>query len=446
MKLRNAIIISIIVIVLAMLASQYKDPLSEVDIQYSQTEQPLFRTTLDNGLEITIKETHANPLVTIQFWVHTGSRNEPNEREGVAHIFEHIWFKGTESQPVGSFHKSVEKLGGELNAMTSHDWTMFYVTVPSEKFDVIFPLMVDLLRNPGMFQEEITKELQVILEEQRQSYNNPLQHADDEFAQLLIEEHPYRNPIIGYKNTIANMTREDIETFYNTWYVPNNMNLVIVGDIDTAETVKKIEEAMGDMQYAPLPELNNIPQEKITENRYNSDTREIGYSYLAIGYIVPESTHPDHYPLKVMNTLFSEMESSIMQHKLKSKKNLIVRGGSVVAQLNDFGAFQVFFVVDPEKRNEAVAATLTELNKLKYAPVTDEDLERAKTYIKTQRARKNEQIFEMGMEIGEAWIDGNLDNLQYYNQKIDDVTKEDIIRVANEYIGPYTMYELKAEL
>ncbi|MBW3018875.1 insulinase family protein [Candidatus Woesearchaeota archaeon] len=441
--MKKAIIVSLVVIVAAVLASQFlANPLAKVDKQYDAAESPIFQTTLDNGLEVTVKEMHALPLVTIQFWVHVGSKNEEKSKEGVSHIFEHMWFKGTDTQPVGSFHKRVENMGGEHNAMTSQDWTMFYVVVPSDEFDAIFPYMVDLFKNPKLEQEEIDKELQVILEEQRMSYNDPIRFVDDKFVEILVDEHPYRVPIIGYKESISNMKREDILDVYNTYYVPNNMNIVIVGDVDTATVVEKIEDALGDLKPEPLPELDLPEQNILTIPRYNSSERELGSTYIALGYVTPESTSKDHYALQVLNVLMSELDSSILK-KMEKERNLIQEGMSVSAQLNDFGVFEIVIVVEPEKREDAVAALLAEINKLKTRPLDPEQLQRAKTYLITENAKKNEEVFEVGMEIGEAWIDKTLPELENYDKNIQAVTAEDIQEVANKYFKAFAMYEVK---
>jgi zinc protease len=176
----------------------------------------------------------------MQFWVKTGSKNEPEQYRGIAHIFEHMWFKGTPTQAVGSFDKKVGMLGGELNALTWLDWTMFYVTVPSDKLDEIFPYMTDLLFNPLFDPIELEKEKKVILEEQRAQYNEPERYTDEQFILLLIDKHPYRDPTIGYKSTISAATREAVSDFYKTWYAPNNMNIVVVGDVKKEEILKKI--------------------------------------------------------------------------------------------------------------------------------------------------------------------------------------------------------------
>lgn len=441
----KAIIASLLIIAIAVLIGyEFRDPLSEVDVPVSRSQQPAFQTQLDNGLTITVLENHAYPLVTIQFWVKVGSRYEEKGSEGVAHIFEHIWFKGTELQPAGSFHKRVENLGGELNAMTSHDWTMFYVTLPKDKFDDIFPYQVDLLKNQLLPQEEIERELKVILEEQRKSYNDPVMHLDEEFSKLFIEEHPYRNPIIGYKDTIENMSREQIKKVYETYYVPNNINIVVVGDVNTATVTDKIEAQLGGLRAKPLPKLDLEPQQPHEQPSYDSITRDLGKNYIAMGYITPEATHPDHYTLDVIAAIFAKMKSSRMQQQLK-ETNLITSGRGISVQLTDFGAFMVIMNTDPDKRNQAVTELIKELNKLKLQKVSEEELERAKQYIRSEFAKKNEEIFEQGMYLGQAWVYGNFGEAQNYLRNIDKVTREEIQEVADKYFNNYVMFEIKPE-
>ncbi|VVB81157.1 Insulinase (Peptidase family M16) [uncultured archaeon] len=257
---RLAIGAVLLLIVLSGLAYYYRNPVKLVDVPLTSLQEKLDVTKLDNGMTVTIKEMKAVPLVTIQFWVHVGSKNEPEQYRGIAHIFEHIWFKGTATQPVGSFHKRVESLGGELNAMTSQDWTMYYVTVPSDKFDEIFPYMTDLLLNPAFDNNEIEKEKKVVLEEQSFSFNEPEKFLDDQFGLLLVDKHPYRNPVIGYKNTISAANREEIINFYKTWYVPNNMNIIVVGNINKEKTLEKIKQAFAGFKQQELPALD-LPKE-----------------------------------------------------------------------------------------------------------------------------------------------------------------------------------------
>ena len=421
-------------------------PLSSVDTPLNQLKEELYVTQLPNEMTVTVKEMHSLPLVTIQFWVHVGARNEPLPYKGIAHIFEHILFKGTATQPVGSFHKKVESLGGELNAMTSHDWTMYYVVVPSDKFDDIFPLMVDLLLNSGFDEKEIEKEKQVVVEEQRFSFNEPERYLDDQFGLLLIDKHPYRHPIIGYKETILAPSRQDIMDFYHAWYVPNNMNVVVVGNVNTDETVKKVVQAFKDFAPKKLPDITLPTEEPITAPRYNISTKEVGYSYLAAGYVGPSASNNDKYAAHVLNTIFSKGESSRMQRILKKEKNLIVRGTSIFAPLNDLGVFESIAVVEPEKKGDAVTALLLELSRFRTELVSDEELARAKKAILSDRVKSQEEMFQVGFNIGESWINGDVHEYTDFIENINKVTKEDVRETARKYFNAYTMYEVKPKL
>jgi zinc protease len=445
-KNRIALIGFIILLIIIIAAYYYRSPLKLVDVPLTSLKEELDVTTLDNGMLVTIREMHNLPLVTIQFWVHTGGRNEPEAYKGIAHVFEHIWFKGTPTQPVGSFHKKVESLGGELNAMTSYDWTMYYVTVPSDKFDAIFPYMVDLLFNSNFDPAEIDKELQVIVEEQRSSFNEPERYIDDQFGLLLIDKHPYKHPVIGYKDTILANTPETIKQFYNTWYVPNNMNIVVVGNIDKKNTLQKIQAAFADFKPKELPQLNLPKEEPNAQERYNSTFRDIGFTYVAVGYKGPSAQDDDQYTMMVLNTIFSVGESSRLQNIVKKQKNLITKGYSVFVPLNDLGVFETVLVVEPEKAGAAKAEIILQLNRFKTEYVTDEELQRAKMNIRADKVRSQEEIFQVGYDIGRAWIDGNLDDYPKFLDKINAVTKEDIRKAAQEYFTAYTMYEVKPKL
>ncbi len=436
----------LLAIAIAIATYNFSSPLSLVNVPLTSLQEEVDTTKLDNGMLATIKEIHALPLVTIQFWVHVGAKNEPDEYKGIAHIFEHIWFKGTPTQPVGSFHKKVESLGGELNAMTSHDWTMYYVTVPSDKFDDIFPNMVDLLLNPLFDNTEIEKEKEVVIEEQRFSFNEPEKYLDDQFGLLLIDKHPYRNPVIGYKQTISAANREAIINFYKTWYVPNNMNIVIVGDINREETLKKVKDAFTAFKPEELPALNLPKEEPITTPRYNSSFKDIGYTYVAVGFTGPDSEDNDKYAMQVLNTIFTGGESSRLQQIVKKQKNLIVRGNGVYVPLNNMGVFETIAVMEPQKAGAAKAELLLQLNRFKTELVTDEELQRAKTIIKADRVKSQEEIFQVGFNIGQAWIDGNIEEYTKFISNINAVTKEDVKKAAQKYFTAYTMYELKPKL
>lgn len=435
-----------LLIISGIFAYYFYDPLRDVNVPVTTATQDVYTTQLPNGLTVTVKELEHSQLVTIQFWVRVGARNEPADKLGISHIFEHIWFKGTPTQPVGSFHKRVESLGGELNAMTSLDWTMYFVTVPKDKFDDIFPYMADLLLNPMFDETEINKELQVITEEQRFSFNDPLKYIDDQFAQLLIEDHPYKNPIIGTKDTILNATKKSISEYYKTWYSPNNMNIVVVGNIKPQKVVFEVENAFGQLTPQKLPETKHPEPTPPVKSKYNSSTKDIGYTYIATGYFAPKATDPDRYAMTVLNSILINGDNSRVERVMKQEKQLIAQGVGAYVPLIDAGVIQTILTVEPEKSGQAKAELLYQMNRFKTEDVSDEELERAKALLITQRLREQEELFQIGYAIGQAWIQGDLKIYTDYIDNINKVTKEDIRNVANKYINQYTMYELKPKL
>ena len=436
----------ILLIALSAFAYYNRNPVKLVDVPLTSLQEKLDVTKLDNGMTVTIKEMHTIPLTTIQFWIKTGSKNEPEQYLGIAHIFEPMWFKGTPTQPVGSFDKKVGMLGGELNAYTSMDWTLFYVTVPSDKFDDIFPYMVDLLFNPSFDEKELEKEKKVVLEEQRFQYNEPEKFTDDQFVQMLIDEHPYKNPIIGYKSTISAATREAVVNFYKTWYAPNNMNIIVVGDVNKDEILKKVKNAFEKWEPKELPKLEFPTQEPHTTPRYNSSYRDLGYTYIELGFVGPKATNKDKYAMHVLETIFAEGDSSRTEQIVKKQKNLITKGYGGFTALNDMGVFWYMAITDKDKAGAAKAELLLQLNRFKTEYVTDEELEKAKTMLRAGRVKSQEQILQVGLNIGESWVDGNTYEYLQFIDNINKVTKEDIRMAAQKYFTAYTMYELKPKL
>ncbi|PIN74564.1 hypothetical protein COV18_06745 [Candidatus Woesearchaeota archaeon CG10_big_fil_rev_8_21_14_0_10_37_12] len=447
-RINNSLLAIFVVIILAItIASFWYNPLGLVNVPYTALDQKVEPVVLENGLTVTVKEIPSIPLVTIQFWVHAGGKDEPLEYKGIAHIFEHIWFKGTATQPVGSFHKKVESLGGDLNAMTSLDWTTYFVTVPADKFEEIFPYMTDLLFNPLFDETEIQKEKEVIFEEQRLVDSNPEQYLDEKFTSLLVDEHPYKHPIIGYKETIeAAANKEPLQEFYNTWYVPNNMNIIIAGNINKEETIAKVQDAFKDFKPKELPKQIRPVQLPNTTPKYATSKKNVGNTYIAIGYTMPEASHKDKYAAILLNTIFSEGESSRLQKEIKKEKHLIVSGKSNYYALNELGAFETIIIVEPEKTSAAKAEVLLQLERFKTETVGEEELKKAKTIIKAERLKSHEEVFQIGFDIGNAWIDGNIHEYSTFIENINKVTAKDIQRVANNYFKGYTLYEVKPKI
>src|SRR5216110_2155791 len=212
--------------------------------------------TLDNGLRVLLLEDHRSPIVSFQVWYRVGSRNEARGATGIAHFLEHMMFKGTPTHGRGQFARLVEQNGGQDNAFTSHDVTSYFVDIAADKLDLVIELDADRMQNLLLDPKEIDSERQVVLEERRtRTDDDPGGFLGEEVASLAFRAHPYGFPVIGWREDIARITPEEIRAFYRTYYVPNNVLIVAVGDfrsgeaLDPLERLPRPEVADGDDQH-----------------------------------------------------------------------------------------------------------------------------------------------------------------------------------------------------
>src|SRR6476661_7256721 len=188
------------------------------------------RYQLPNGLTVVLQQNHASKVVAFQAWVGVGSADEPPELAGIAHVFEHMLFKGTARRRVGQIAHEVEAAGGEINAWTSFDQTVYHLVLASRFFDTGLDILADALQNSSFDPVELERELKVVLEEVKQGEDNPARVATQALFSTAYARHPYRRPVIGYEKTVAQVTRKRLLDFFQRWYLPNNMTLVVVGD------------------------------------------------------------------------------------------------------------------------------------------------------------------------------------------------------------------------
>src|SRR5438046_625765 len=202
--------------------------------------------TLDNGLRVLLLEDHRSPIVSFQVWYRVGSRNEARGATGIAHFLEHMMFKGTPTHGRGQFARLVEQNGGQDNAFTSHDVTSYFVDIAADKLDLVIELDADRMQNLLLDPKEIDSERQVVLEERRtRTDDDPGGFLGEEVASLAFRAHPYGFPVIGWREDIARITPEEIRAFYRTYYVPNNVLIVAVGDFRSGEALERIKRRFG---------------------------------------------------------------------------------------------------------------------------------------------------------------------------------------------------------
>ena len=197
---------------------------------------------LDNGQTVVIQEVRNNPIVTIDTWIKTGSIDEDDTNNGVAHFLEHLFFKGTTNHEPGEFDKILETKGAITNAATSKDFTHYYVTIPSKDFDLAMELHADMMMHPLIPRNEMEKERKVVLEEINKDLKNPSRILQENLNSMMYTSHPYKRKVIGKSEIIETITRDKVLEFYNKNYSPSNMITIVIGDVDTNYALERVKE------------------------------------------------------------------------------------------------------------------------------------------------------------------------------------------------------------
>jgi len=394
--------------------------------------------TLDNGLKVILVEEHKAPVVTIQVWYRAGSRNEVTGRTGLAHLTEHMMFKGTPKYGKGEFSRSVARVGGTENAFTGKDYTAYFENLSADQIGLALALEADRMTNLLLDTKEFQLEREVVKEERRL-------RTDDDPQSLVVEYlyataflvHPYHAPIIGWMTDLNSLERNDVTAFYKRFYSPNNAILVIAGDIDPKKLLPKIQQTFG-----KVPKGFPVPAFHITEPEQNGERRfvikkEAQLPFVFAGYPVPNFSHPDNYALGVLaNILFSGKSSRLYRSLVYEKKLALDIGGEYPNLSANPDLFYMYGVPQPGRTaDELEKALYAEIETLKTEPVTDPELQKAKNQIEAGFIMGQDSNFYQAMQIGSAEAAGaGYAYQESYVENIQKVTKEDLSRAAKTYL------------
>ena len=391
---------------------------------------------LPSGQLLIINEVHENPIVTIDTWVKTGSINEDDSNNGVAHFLEHMFFKGTQKYPTGKFDQILESKGAITNAATSKDFTHYYIEIPSKDFNIALELHSDMLLNPMFPRNELEMERKVVIEEIAKGNDSPDNVLYKQMNKGLYKEHPYKRDVIGRTQIIETIPREEMLKFYNNWYMPNNMITVVAGDVKTSEVVKKIEEYFKTDNNNKVPKIkykNEPLKTKVNITVTNMDTQT---GYLLIGFrgTVP-SNRKDTAALDVLSAILGNGKSSRLYQNIQENKQLTTSISSGHASYKDDSLFYVKAKFSPEKQFEVENAVWSELKAMSKHFVSKDEINKAKNIIKRDTLYSRESVSNIANELG--YITLLMNNPFYYDTYLKDIEKvkpADIFRVANKYL------------
>lgn len=394
---------------------------------------------LDNGMKVAFLRVEDAPVVSVQVWYHAGAKDEPRDRRGSAHMFEHMMFKGSERVRPEAHAQFINALGGYVNAATSEDATWYINVVPGAYLDFVCQLEAERMRNLLFRDSMIRTEREVVKEEIRQQENNPLAVGLRRFLEIAYTEHPYAWTAGGDIADLDATTPEDLRRFYDAYYVPNNAMLVVVGAV-TAEEVR----AAAEKWLAPIPRGDQPPRpaESAPEPAQTAKRREVvapGQIGLVLGgYHVPGAADDDIHALQVAALILGAGESSRLTERVVRKDGLAVQTGAPLFLREHPGLFAMFAVyLTPQAAGAIEAALLDEIARLGRDGPTPEELSKAKNQLQARLAFGLEDVAGLAQQIGNSWILTG-DPARWMNElaRYGAVTAADVQRVIEKHLRP----------
>ena len=391
---------------------------------------------LPNGLTILLRESHRAAVVELQIWANVGSADERPGEEGLAHFHEHMLFKGTERRAVGDVAGDVEGLGGQINAYTSFDSTVYHATMPAEAWREGLDVLVDAVRHSVFEPEEVEREREVVLEEIRRSEDTPGHVLGDLAFRESYRVHPYGQPILGPAENVAGFDRVRVRRFFERWYTPEHLMVVAVGDFDSAEMTAEIERLFGDAK--PGQARRARPTEPAPEAmRIRLLRRPFEGHRVDLTWPGPRFADRDATLLDLLAYVLGECESSRLIRQIREQEGLVDRIDAGAYTPLDRGLFSIGYQTDGTRLLEATRRIIEEADRLRHAPVSQAELDRARINFLASEQFDRESVSGLASKLGsfEA-MGGGWEREAEVIALIRSATPEDLLRVARKYLRP----------
>jgi len=397
---------------------------------------------LTNGLRVIVKEDHRSPVVVSQIWYRAGSMDEFNGTTGVAHVLEHMMFKGTRKVPGGEFSKIIAAAGGRDNAFTSRDYTAYFQTLERSRLPISFQLESDRMQNLVLAADEFGKEIKVVMEERRlRTDDQPHSLVHENLVAAAYQAHPYRHPIIGWMNDLEHMTVEDARRWYERWYAPNNALLVVVGDVKPREVFALAEKHFGKIRPRALPPRKPQKDPEQLGTRRLTVKAPGKLPYLAMAYHAPVLRDGDKdwepYALEVLAGVLDGNASARLNRNLVRDQRIAQSAGASYDSLGR--GSELFYLVGTPSEGRTAAelesAIRGELDKIMNEGVSEEELDRVKAQVTAAQVYQLDSVFYQAMQIGQYEMVGlSYKDIDKVVKKIKDVTAAQVQEVAKKYL------------
>jgi zinc protease len=397
-------------------------------------------STLPNGLTVVLSEDHSTPIVNLQVWYHVGSKNEKAGRTGFAHLFEHMMFKGSKNVEPEAHTSYISSIGGQSNAYTDDDETVFWETVPSQYLPLTLWLEADRMASLRIDKDTFITEREVVKEERRMRIDNqPFGRLNEIIYDQAFTTHPYKHPTIGSMKDLDAASIEDVRDFFHTFYVPSNATVTLVGDFDAAQALQLVGQYLGRVPKADHVVPRDIPKEPPQTKEKRVTLQEAWpLPAVVVAHHITFDGNPDSYPLHIAAKVLSDGQSSRIYKKLVYDTQMAVAAFGQANLIEDPNLFYVVGIVQPGHTTEEVAnALIGELDRLKAEPISEHELQRTKNQFARDYILGRETDKDKALQLAHAVVihhdiktaDGEFETFQ-------NITASDVQRVARTYFTP----------
>ncbi|WP_415036347.1 M16 family metallopeptidase [Azonexus sp.] len=367
-----------------------------------------YETRLDNGLRVIVKEDRRAPTVVHMVWYRIGSMDEVDGTSGVAHVLEHMMFKGTPTVGPGEFNRRVAAAGGRDNAFTSRDYTAYFQQIPKEKLGEMMALEADRMRHLNVDAKEFAQEIKVVMEERRmRTDDDPQAKLFEQMNAVAWQSHPYRRPIIGWMSDLENMNAADAKAWYENWYVPNNAYLVVTGDVDHQAVFALAQQNYGGLEGRALPLRKAVVEPRQEGTRRISVKAPAELPVLIMAYKAPilrdVKNDGDPYALEILASILDGHDAARFNKKLVREDKIALSAG--VSYDNTARGPGMFYLYGSPAAGKTVVeletALRAEIRRIQEHGVTAAELKRSKAQLIAGQVYKLDSMFGQAMEIGQ---------------------------------------------
>lgn len=393
---------------------------------------------LDNGLKVIMSRRDELPIIALNMTFHVGSKDEDEDKTGIAHLLEHLMFEGSPNTEKGEFDEILNKNGGDSNAYTSWDMTGYYLVLPSSKLELGLWLDSDRLAGFGITEESFKIQKSVVLEEKLQTQDSvPYGSLEEESCKRLFKKSGYKWPIIGFTDNINNLKFSDVKKFFDKFYKPNNAVLCIVGDIDFEETQKLVTKYYGTIERGEPIVRKPYEDEYLKSEDLADIYSDVQLPGRFLFYLVPKFGSKEYYDMQILNQILTAGESSMLYNELVYKYQIANEAESMIYGMEHISIFFVNLIARKgADLNEIEQKYDYIIEKIKKGDFPDEDVQKAKNKLETGFFSRfssdvfiSEKLSEYKVLFGK--YEKLIDEIDMY----ENITKKDIVEVANKYLN-----------